>query len=252
MSVFLRQVFGLRKTEPVFTGGFRPEPPHWDPYRFDASYLSMNDGDLLVAHYPRNEQIQRIIDRGDTLAAYLYRDPRDVAISAALYIKYGLKHHAFHKLFTRLSDDEAITFMLGGGIVCGEDLPDDMAAGRSDYVEFSGMRYFTEEALSWVADDRVVRVRFEDFVSRPGSIIAAFDERGIEVSSTVVNSVLERWHFAIASGGRSPGSEDKGAHFRKGVPGEFKRRFTPLHRAIAKRNFGADLIRLGFESDYAW
>jgi len=249
---FMAELFEYSKLEPVFTGGFRPNPPEWDPYAFDKTYLDLKKGQVLCAHYNLNSDMNAILDQEDTLGIYLYRDPRDVAVSSALYIKYGLPHHFLHKTFSDMSDADAITFMIAGGIVCADKFPIDMVASPHDYIAYEGISYFVENACSWIQDQRVMTIRYEDFFSNPLVLVDSANKCGVTIDPANIQEVSSKWNFKTAAQGRVSGVEDKASHFRKGVAGDYKNYFETIHYALAKKFLGKSIIRLGYETSHAW
>lgn len=249
---FISELFGYSKLNPKFTGGFRPHPPWWDPYAFDQTYLDLANGQVLCAHYNLNSELSAILDQEDTLGIYLYRDPRDVAVSSALYIKHGLPHHFLHKTFSEMSDADAIAFMLAGGIISANKFPNDMIALPQDYIEYEGISYFVENAYPWIDDQRVMKIRYEDFFSNPLILVDSANKCGVAIDHAGIQEVSSKWNFKIASQGRASGIEDKTSHFRKGVAGDYKNNFDTVHYALAKKFIGQGLIKLGYETSHAW
>lgn len=247
---FMAELFGYEKIEPKFTGGFRPEPPEWDPYKFDETYLSLGNEQVLCAHYPLSADIKKITVQPDVLAIYLYRDPRDVAVSAALFVKNVAPHFVLHDLLSEFSDADAIAFMLSGGIF---NVIREGAEPGCDYVSHEGMRYFCDIALGWLAEPSVAKIRYEDFVLEPFSCLkASFREVGVEINETRVREIAGKLKFSVFSNGRERGDEDVKSHFRKGISGDYVNYFTGLHKAICKHRIGQYLIDLGYEKDLRW
>jgi hypothetical protein len=249
---FIAELFGFSKLEPLFTNGFRPNPPKWNPYEFDKTYLQMKNGEVLCAHYKLSAEIDGMLNNKDTLAIYLYRDPRDVTVSSALYIKYGLPHHVLHKTFQKMSDSDAIAFMIKGGIITEDMFPEDMVPSVNDYILFEGLSNLIENSYAWIDDQRVVHIRYEDFFTNPNVLVNAAKKAGVIVDTTRVEEVSKKLSFKLASNGRTRGEEDKSSHFRKGVIGDYKNYFSELHAALARNFLGQSLIRLGYEQSIAW
>lgn len=68
-------------------------------------------------------------------------------------------------------------------------------------------------------------------------------------------AVLLRVHnrrFAKATKGRKRGVSDENAHYRKGMPGDWRNHFTDVHKAYFKREYNDLLIKLGYEKDDKW
>ena len=247
---FIAELFEFSKLDPVLTGGFRPSPPEWDAYKFDKTYRSLGNGQVLCAHYHLSEELKKLIAQPDVLAIYLYRDPRDVAVSAALYIKNSLSHFFLHDLFSKLSDSDAITFMLSGGM---SETVHERAGTNCDYITHEGMKYHCDIALKWLAEPSVAKVRYEDFVLDQFSCLkASFQEVGVEIDGTRMREVAAKLNFSAYSGGRERGEENVKSHFRKGIPGDYVNYFSELHKAICKHRIGHHLIELGYEKDLRW
>lgn len=246
----ISRVFGFSKLEPKFTGGFVPNPPEWDPYKFDETYGELGEGEVLCAHYPLSHEIEHLLESDSLLGIYLYRDPRDVAVSAALYIKYALTHHALHELFLKMSDSEAIAFMLSGGVV---PVDSDGASDDSKYILYEGMKYFCDWGERWLSHPNVAKVRYEDYVTHGDlAIRQAVENVGVSIGEDALKKVLNDMSFERMASGRAMGVEDKRSHFRKGIIGDHKNHFNPFHRSICKKQIGEFLIKYGYERDYAW
>ena len=250
---FMASLFAFEKLDPRFTGGFRPVPPEWNPYEHDRTYLDLKDGQVIAGHYSLNREIHQMLDGDELLGVYLYRDPRDVAVSAALYIKYVLRHHFQHPLFSRLSEAEAISLMLSGGIIPLDDLPYEVTEKQQPYVVFGGMRYYCDNIYPWLEHPKVATLRYEEFTRCPEEALShSLESVGVVVSKERIEALSKGKSFVGASGGRAINVEDKTSHFRKGIVGDYQNHFTELHRSVCKLFIGDDLIRLGYEKDYSW
>lgn len=240
---FVAKLFNFKKIDPLFTGGLSV-PPEWDSYKFDETYLSLKKGEVLCAHYPLTEKLLPITQSADLLCIYLYRDPRDVAVSAALYIKNALTHHPLHNFFQGLTESEAITFMITGGIINCD--------GEKNII-FEGMRYFCEMAREWLANEYVAAVRYEDLIPDPVSTLtSALGKVNVHIEEQAIKKVAEQLTFNGLSGGRVPGQEQKTSHFRKGVAGDYANYFSDTQKAVCKLMIGDFLIEQGYESNYYW
>lgn len=245
-SKFLSLLFDFESVQPVFTGGFRPKSPEWDPYQIDKSFLSLRDRQILTAHYHLDANLLDFIVDRSVLAMYLYRDPRDVAVSAAIYIKYGLTHHVLHKKFSKMSDRDAITFYINGGRVEADLLPDDMIADGSDYIYHDGISYFTTAALRWTSCPDVLCIKYEDFFSDPHVIVSKLNDCGVKVASHDIDRIIAIHNFQKSSS-RPVGSEDKFSHFRKGISGDHKNYFDEKMNCLVENLIGPHLRALGYQ-----
>jgi hypothetical protein len=67
-----------------------------------------------------------------------------------------------------------------------------------------------------------------------------------------VPSIVDRHRFSRKAGGRERGVEDAHNHYRKGVAGDWRNHFEPVHVEYFKRNYNDLLLRLGYETDPRW
>lgn len=69
---------------------------------------------------------------------------------------------------------------------------------------------------------------------------------------TVLRNVVRKNSFESLSGGREKGEEDVTSHYRKGVPGDWKNHFEPVHVREFKDRFGGLVCDLGYAEDADW
>jgi len=67
-----------------------------------------------------------------------------------------------------------------------------------------------------------------------------------------VREIVERYSFERLSGGRHKGQEDPRHHYRRGIPGDWRNHFTPLHVEYFKALYNPLLLKLGYEADVDW
>ena len=67
-----------------------------------------------------------------------------------------------------------------------------------------------------------------------------------------VPAIVDRHRFSRKAGGRERGVEDAHNHYRKGVAGDWRNHFEPVHVEYFKRNYNDLLLRLGYETDPHW
>ena len=64
--------------------------------------------------------------------------------------------------------------------------------------------------------------------------------------------IVVRHSFANKAGGRDRGVEDAHNHYRKGLAGDWRNHFEPIHIDYFKRNYNRMLLSLGYEADPHW
>ena len=67
-----------------------------------------------------------------------------------------------------------------------------------------------------------------------------------------VPAIVEQHDFAKKAGGRERGVEDRRNHYRKGVAGDWRNHFEPVHIDFFRRNYNDLLLKLGYETDPRW
>jgi hypothetical protein len=107
--------------------------------------------------------------------------------------------------------------------------------------------------LSWCGAPDESIVRYEDlWADQHAGFVRICDHIGLEVPRKRITEVVEKMSFERRSGGRKPGEEDVGSHFRKGVPGDWRNHFTPRLTEAFKARFGQTLIATGYEGSLDW
>jgi hypothetical protein len=162
----------------------------------------------------------------------LFRDPRDVAVSAVFYVR-RLRWHAKYRYFAGLPVDEGLKAF------ARQTLPAHVAWFRSWHDN-------RDPGMS-------LTLRYEDLLSDPFQAMTEVAKLfALDHSPDTVEQIVEAQSFQRLSQGRSVGQEDTNSHFRKGVAGDWKNHFTPELKVIYKEQIGDLLIELGYEQNDAW
>ncbi len=161
-------------------------------------------------------------------AVYIVRDPRDVALSYAA--------------FAGKSVDEIIDFMATPGA----------SNGTSATQVFELLGAWSEHALSWVAAQRRLLVRYEDLLAEPekyfariirfigtGEVDAARLLRAISFSGFDILAGQES-----AEGYRAAGGAEK--FFRAGKSGQWRARLSPAQVQKIEAAHGAVMQKFGY------
>jgi hypothetical protein len=108
-------------------------------------------------------------------------------------------------------------------------------------------------ALSW-ANSGSEWIRYEELLNRDLELLtkALLVDCGLPIRKNVLSDTILACRFERLSGGRKPGQEDVNSHFRKGIAGDWRSRFTPRIKAIFKDRFGEALKIGGYEKDSDW
>jgi hypothetical protein len=94
--------------------------------------------------------------------------------------------------------------------------------------------------------------RYEDMLRDEQGVFAAiFAYCGFDTPDEQRRDIVWRYRFEHVSG-RARGQEDKAAHERKGIAGDWRNHFTPDVKELFKQRYGEVLIRTGYEPGYEW
>jgi hypothetical protein len=157
----------------------------------------------------------------------LYRDLRDVAISYFFYVRQTPWHPDFRRF---------------------ESL--DLAQGLRRFAEYPLPEYVT-----WIdswrrnVDPRLgLTLRYEDLLhDTPVWFGRVADHFGLDTSADTVDRIVAANAFSAVSGGRGRGEEDQQNFLRKGVSGEWRRRFPADVLAHYQSIIGDFMAGLGYD-----
>lgn len=194
------------------------------------------DGELVSAHLFYEPAYHRHLREKGVLVFFLYRDPRDIAVSEAHYLAHMNRWHRAHRYFAALPDDAGRIMASIRGIPVDE----------VDF-EFPDIARRVEPYLGWLNTGDVLALRFEDLVGERreesvGTIVRFFqDQTGVPVDDAVFRERM----LANVDPMRS-------RTFRSGRTAAWRNVLDEDHRRAFKAVAGDLLVRLGYEEDDAW
>ena len=168
---------------------------------------------VIKTHSGPRQLARWLITHGRMKVAYIYRDPRDAALSAYEYgkrMREAGRPNAFSHLETI---EQALEFMV------------------------PYLRIWEE----WMALPQVHKVRYEDLRSdfdREVERLAAF--LGMPANHPGLAEIRQRYRPGVES-------DHQGLHFYKGQVARHRQVFTPEQLALAQRLFGKYLPRMGYK-----
>jgi len=195
--------------------------------------VSLHPGDIASAHlFARSEAVARVTS-SHFVPYFIYRDPRDVAVSHVFYVTEMESNHVHHAYYQSLPDfDTRLKVSILGRPDADAEFPD--IAGR--FAPY----------LGWLDQPEVMKIHFEDLIhDRAGTLNRIIDHFLARVPLQVARSrLLESLETSI--------NPSKSPTFRSGKTGEWKKHFRKEHKKIFKEVGGDLLIRLGYEKDNNW
>jgi len=194
---------------------------------------SLRPLDVASAHlFARLEAVSRVTS--SAFAPYfIFRDPRDVAVSHVFYVADMEPHHVHHGYYASLPDFDA---RLKTSIL-----------GRPDAdIEFPDITGRFTLYLDWLNHPEVLPIHFENLVNdRTTTLSRIADHLLARVPLSAPRQlILEFLESSI--------NPDKSPTFRSGKTGEWKKYFTEEHKKIFKDVAGDLLVRLGYEENNNW
>lgn len=232
---------GLTKLGPFVDTGF-PPVNRWEdnrklpPDAVLANINRMRPGDVGYGYIHCREPFVQALTADGRATIFVYRDPRDMVVSAVKYATGMNLEHGMHEYFTKRlkTDEERINVVIQGK----QDEPG---------LEYSDIRTRYEKYIGWLEQPPVLCLCFEDLILNRdealGQILDYLSTRGF----TPKVSRLE----AISLLNQSINPKKSGT-FRKGQPGGWKVNFTPENIIRFKQVAGDLLVRLGYEKDENW
>jgi len=194
---------------------------------------SLSPSDIASAHlFARPEAVARVASQ-KFVPYFIYRDPRDVAVSHVFYVTEMESNHVHHAYYQSLPDfDARLKVSILGRLDAGVEFPD--IAGRfAPYID-------------WLDQPNVMKIHFEDLIhDRVGTLNHIIDHFLVRVPLKADRSkLLESLETSI--------NPSKSPTFRSGKTGEWKKYFTDEHKKIFNDIAGDLLIKLGYERDNDW
>jgi sulfotransferase 6B1 len=204
---------------------------------------SLRPLDVASAHlFALPEVVDRVI-RPAFVPYFIYRDPRDAAVSHVFYVTDMEPGHVHHHYYQSLPDFNS---RLRASILGRSD--PSVAAQAAD-VEFPDIAGRFAPYIDWLDQPSVLKVHFEDLVNdRTRTLNLILDHLiariGPDTLRTHRESIIASLEASI-NPSRSP-------TFRSGKTGEWKKYFTAEHKKIFKDVAGKLLVKLGYEKDNNW
>lgn len=194
---------------------------------------SLRPGDIASAHmFARPEVISRVCTPA-FVPYFIFRDPRDVAVSHVFYVTDMEPDHVHHAYYQSLPDFDARLRVSILGRPDGEIEFPDIAGRFAPY-------------LGWLDQPTVMTIHFEDLIQNRAQTLDLILDHFLSRAplTTPRERILDSLETSI-NPGKSP-------TFRSGKTGEWKKHFTNEHKKIFKAVAGDLLIRLGYEKNEDW
>jgi len=194
------------------------------------------NGELVRAHIFYDSAYEDLLVKKKIVHFFIYRDPRDIAISEANYLFDMNKWHRLHKFFKKFSSlDDRIMLSIKG----------------NDFyktpVEYPNIVLRFKRYKNWLSSKNVYSVKYENLIGV---------KRDVEIEKIMhyyIQKTGEELNVdKMVSKAISNIDPTKSHTFREGGTKKWKKYFNEEHKEVFKE-IGSDLlIELGYEKDLNW
>jgi hypothetical protein len=201
------------------------------------AYLSgIVSGEIVRAHLHHSPEAEEAARTLGLVHFLVYRDPRDVVVSEAHYLRSMNRWHRMHPHF------RACAGFADAVMLAIEGLPP--GASALDYPDV-GRRF--GRFVPWIRSPSVHAVRFEELVSpRRRAAIEGLVRYYARHAGAAVDVA------AVADEAEARIAPERSHTYRQGGSGGWRSVFTPGHEQAFKRVTGNLLVELGYEPTTDW
>jgi hypothetical protein len=197
---------------------------------------SLVPGEVVRGHLFFHPQNAADLREKNVVHYFVYRDPRDVVVSEAHYLREMNRWHRLALYFSKLpSIEDAIMLSIRGF--------DPPIAG----IEYPNVAERFARYADWLQRDDCLTLRFEDMASdgRPAVIRRMAEFYAAHCSQRIdVEACIEKMTSSIAP--------QKSHTFRSGKKSGWNHEFTAEHCRAFDAVAGDLLIQLGYEQNHNW
>jgi len=191
--------------------------PDWAALRHLLPLHFRGNRFVVKTHQGPNATVRRLMKLGIIRSTFIFRDPRDVVLSAMDHgrrIRGEGKSHTFAKCHS-----------------------------MEDTVHLA-MKWL-EETTPWIKESRVLCFRYEDLLADPLhqlERLAAFLKIDSQSAGIDLAGLYNKYDVS-----RNSGADTQGLHWNRGIAGRFRREMSTEHLDFSTRAFREYLPALGYE-----
>ncbi len=232
--LLIRCIRLLSQTQFHFTGH------HATPQHIESSLGNLASNKFLVSHIPYSPHSAAIIKKHQAKVLFTYRDPRDLVISFANYIRANDCSKAPNQAWPmarNMSFDDIINSLIEKGEL------------YHFWPGIIGIDQYYKAFMPWAHFENCLPIRFEDLIGPKGggSLETQYETiKTIAQHLQIISLPEEKFLHVIDNlfGGEST--------FRQGQIGAWKTGLNKQQKELFKKVAGKLLIDLGYENDMDW
>lgn len=173
----------------------------------------------VKTHAPPSEPLLGLLGRGRVKATYIYRDPRDVAVSGLEEGEKLRRKGKLHRAVTKLRT-------MGDAILWSES-------------------WLRKSWDRWKDVRGVLRLRYEDLLARPEEELKRLTAfLSLRVGDGDLARIIDNWRPENLAGGR----KNAPLHFNKGMAGRFRSVMSPDEQRSCLERWRPILVEMGYLS----
>jgi len=197
-------------------------------------------GQVVSSHHPPAPELDACLEAEDLKLFFIYRDPRDVAVSNTYYIM-RIREHERHEFYASLPGHDTRLMTT----ITGHNWPSQ----DPEAIVIPSIDHTFRRQRAWLDHPRCLPVRFEDLVGPDGG----GDE---DMQRQTVRRIARHLGMRLSAGeieriANRVFNRETGT-FRRGQIAGWRREFNDVHKDAFKRVAGELLVTWGYEEDLAW
>ncbi len=204
-------------------------------------------GEVRLCHIPFHPDLGMWLDKQGIKRIFIYRDPRDYAVSHYHFIMDLIPRHPYYEIFKHCqTNGERL-------MACIRGIGEGQRAGTLSESSFPNVDILYRRFLGWRNAPHTFSLRYEDLIQKADKdsipktkelFASLFSYLGILKNRLSDEALIELLKVA-----RNP----KNAHtFRRGLEGSWRSEYTKSHITAFKEIANNLLLELGYERDADW
>ncbi|MCA9238762.1 MAG: sulfotransferase domain-containing protein [Planctomycetales bacterium] len=206
------------------------------PTQLAGAIRASRAGEVVRAHLFYSEEVSQALRDVNAVHFFIYRDPRDVVVSEANYLRDMNRWHRLHRHFARCASfEEAVALSIRG------------INGPSGGLYYPDVAQRFQDYAGWLACEDCCAVRFEGLTGADRDTLL-HEMAGFYAAKCAAPPDVEH----LTAGMRSAIAPQNSHTFRSGKSGGWRAVFTPELRDLFANTTGPLLRQLGYEQDDNW